>query len=72
MKNGFCFATATVFTTLISPLLAIQLQNAIYSPVAHGDLENNQIKIRKGLASVFSGETPLKMEVTNIPATRKD
>lgn len=44
-----------------------QLQNAIYSPIAHGDLENDQIKIRKGLASVLSGEIPLKMEVTKTP-----
>ncbi len=50
----------------------IQLQNAIYSPIAHGTIENEQAKIRKGLASVFSGESPIKMEITGIPNQRED
>lgn len=45
----------------------VQLQTAIYSPVAHGEIENDNCKIRKGLASVFSGEHPLKMEIVGIP-----
>ncbi|MEF3607877.1 DUF6680 family protein [Citrobacter freundii] len=45
----------------------VQLQTAIYSPVAHGAIENDQSKIRKGLAAIFSGENALKMEIINIP-----
>lgn len=45
----------------------VQLQTAIYSPVAHGEIENDNMRIRKGLASVFSGEHPLKMEIVGIP-----
>ncbi len=45
----------------------VQLQTAIYSPVAHGAIENDQLKIRKGLAAIFSGEDALKMEIINIP-----
>ena len=45
----------------------VQLQTAIYSPVAHGAIENDQSKIRKGLAAIFSGENALKMEIKNIP-----
>lgn len=50
----------------------IQLQNAIYSPIAHGEIENEQAKIRKGLASVFTGESSLKMEITGIPRPSED
>ncbi|WP_413595084.1 DUF6680 family protein [Citrobacter youngae] len=46
----------------------VQLQTATYSPVAHGAIESDQIKIRKGLAAIFSGEDALKMEIINIPA----
>ncbi|MDA8500060.1 hypothetical protein NNO08_18895 [Citrobacter sp. Igbk 17] len=45
----------------------VQLQTATYSPVAHGAIESDQIKIRKGLAAIFSGEDALKMEIINIP-----
>jgi hypothetical protein len=49
----------------------VQLQTAIYSPVAHGTIENDQLKTRQGLAAIFSGENALKMEIINIP-TRQD
>ena len=45
----------------------VQLQNSVYSPIAHGNIENEQEKIRKGLASVFAGESSLKMEITSMP-----
>ena len=46
----------------------VQLQTAIYSPMAHGERENDKLKIRQGLAAIFSGENALKMEIINIPA----
>ena len=46
----------------------VQLQTAIYSPIAHGAIENDKLKIRQGLAAIFSGENALKMEIINIPA----
>ncbi|WEF28226.1 hypothetical protein PYR66_00345 [Klebsiella aerogenes] len=34
----------------------VQLQTAIYSPIAHGEIENDQLKIRKELTSIFSDD----------------
>ncbi|HGY4245020.1 TPA: DUF6680 family protein, partial [Citrobacter freundii] len=45
----------------------VHLQNAIYIPVAHGQMNLDNQKIRKGLASIFSGETALKMDVVSFP-----
>ncbi|HDT2542800.1 TPA: hypothetical protein QHK75_002823 [Klebsiella aerogenes] len=45
----------------------VQLQTAIYSPIAHGEIENDQLKIRKGLASIFTEEGAIKMEIVGIP-----
>lgn len=41
------------------------LQNAIYSPTAHGEMNQDQFKIRKGLASILSGEQAVKIELTD-------
>ena len=49
-----------------------QLARDIYSPRAHGELENEQTIIRKGLAKLFNGETVLPMAVTEFPATASD
>ena len=46
----------------------VQLQTAIYSPIAHGEIENDQLKIRKGLASIFSDDGAIKMEIVGIPS----
>lgn len=46
----------------------VQLQTAIYSPIAHGEIENDQLKIRKGLASIFTDEGAIKMEIVGIPS----
>src|SRR2546423_1616024 len=45
----------------------VSLKRGIYSPRAHGDLEYDQLAIRKMLVKVLSGETPLKMNVTSLP-----
>lgn len=39
----------------------------IYSPVAHGKLEQDQEIIRKGLASLLSGNHPIKMSISDFP-----
>ncbi|WP_152082732.1 DUF6680 family protein [Enterobacter oligotrophicus] len=50
----------------------VHLQNAIYIPVAHGQMNLDNQKIRKGLASIFSGETALKMDVISFPESSDD
>jgi len=50
----------------------VQLQRDCYRPIAHGDLETTQANILKGLEKVFSGENPLPMYITNIPANNED
>ncbi|AWZ98354.1 hypothetical protein CSB67_0873 [Enterobacter hormaechei] len=45
----------------------VHLQNAIYRPIAHGQMNLDNQKIRKGLASIFSGESALKMDVVSFP-----
>ena len=45
-----------------------QLSRDIYSPRAHGDLENEQAIIRQGLVKLLNGETTLPMAITQFPA----
>jgi len=49
-----------------------QLARDIYSPRAHGELENEQTIIRKGFVKLFNGEAALPMAVTEFPATADD
>jgi len=64
-----------LFVTLLSVMAEdigyefdrVHLQNAIYIPLAHGQMNLDNEKIRKGLASVFSGEGTLKMDVVSFP-----
>jgi hypothetical protein len=46
----------------------VQLRQGLYSPIAHSHLEEEQIKLRRALTSLVSGETPLQMEVTSFPS----
>jgi len=46
-----------------------QLERDIYSPRAHGELENEQTIVRKGLVKLFNGETVFPMAVKEFPAT---
>src|SRR5579885_382146 len=46
----------------------VQLNKGAYSPMAHGNIENEQSEIRKLAIKVLSGEQPMKMAVTEIPA----
>ena len=45
----------------------VQLKKGVYSPVAHGKLEEEQDKIRRLAIEVLSGETPLTMNVASFP-----
>lgn len=45
----------------------VQLKKGVYSPVAHGRLEEEQDKIRRLAIGVLSGETPLAMNVSSFP-----
>lgn len=49
-----------------------QLSRDIWSPQAHGELENEQTIIRKGFVKLFNGELSLPMAVTEFPATADD
>lgn len=65
----------SLFVTLLSVMAEdigyefdrVHLQNAIYIPIAHGQMNLENEKIRKGLASIFSGEGTLKMDVVSFP-----
>lgn len=45
----------------------VQLKKGAYSPIAHGDLENEQSMLRKLALNVLSGDSPLKMDVSSFP-----
>lgn len=45
----------------------VQLKRGAYSPVAHGELEDEQRALRKLAIEVLAGDSPLKMEVTSFP-----
>jgi hypothetical protein len=45
----------------------VQLKRGAYSPMAHGELEDQQKAIRTLAVKVLAGEIPLKMEVTDFP-----
>lgn len=49
-----------------------QLERDIYSPRAHGELETEQMIIRKGVVQLFNGEAALPMAVKEFPATADD
>jgi hypothetical protein len=46
----------------------VQLKKGAYSPVAHGDLEQEQTQLRRGILKIIDGNAPLKMEVTGFPS----
>ncbi|AFN77563.1 hypothetical protein PSJM300_07445 [Stutzerimonas stutzeri DSM 10701] len=45
----------------------VQLKKGAYSPIAHGELEEQQQTIRRLAIGILSGELPLKMDVTSLP-----
>lgn len=46
-----------------------QLDRDIYSPKAHGDLETEQSKIRRGVVALLNGEITFPIAVKEFPAT---
>lgn len=45
----------------------VHIKRAAYYPQGYGDIEQDQMIIRKGIAAVLKGEKPLPMEVTSLP-----
>ena len=45
----------------------VQLKKHIYSPVAHGQLEAEQVKLRQLAIGVLSGQEPLSMNISSLP-----
>jgi len=43
------------------------IKNSSYSPVAHGNIENEQQALRAGLIQVLEGKRPIPMSVVNWP-----
>lgn len=43
------------------------IKNSSYSPVAHGDIEEEQRYLRQGLIEVLEGKRTLPMQITNWP-----
>lgn len=43
------------------------IKNSSYSPVAHGNIEADQIAIRQGLVDVLAGKKNIPMKITNWP-----
>ncbi|MGP9699505.1 DUF6680 family protein, partial [Halomonas sp. AOP27-A1-34] len=49
----------------------VQLKKGAYSPIAHGELEEEQALVRKGVIKVLSGEAPLKMNISDFPINQE-
>ncbi len=45
----------------------VQIKNACYRPISHGNVENENNVIRENLAKIVSGEKSLNMNVTGFP-----
>lgn len=45
----------------------VQLKRDCYRPIAHGDIENEQHKLRQGLVAVLEGNKSIPMAVTYLP-----
>lgn len=45
------------------------IKNSSYSPMAHGELEEQQAAIRKGMIEVLEGKRPIPLFVINFATT---
>jgi hypothetical protein len=45
----------------------VELKKQCYFPVAHGNIELDQLAIRKGLVELLGGKKPLQMDVVGFP-----
>lgn len=48
-----------------------QIKTSVYSPEAHGEMEDDQTAIRRGLRNVVEGKTVIPMYVVNLPDTQQ-
>lgn len=46
---------------------ASHIRNSSYMPRGYGEIEEDQIVIRKGITELLSGKRPLPMYITNVP-----
>jgi len=47
------------------------IKNSSYSPVAHGNLEDQQQAIRLGIIDILQGKRPIQMHLTNFPSQQE-
>ena len=45
----------------------VHIRRSVYSPVAHGELEDDQTAIRRGVRALIEGKVVLPMYVVNLP-----
>ncbi|WP_338329203.1 DUF6680 family protein, partial [Xanthomonas euvesicatoria] len=48
----------------------VQLKKGVYSPSAHGRVEDEQERVRQLAISVLSGEQPLTMKIESMPSDK--
>jgi hypothetical protein len=49
----------------------VHIKRAAYYPQGYGDIEQDQMVIRKGLAAVLTGDRSLPMKVTSVPMSEQ-
>lgn len=50
----------------------VHIKRAAYYPQGYGDIEQDQLVIRKGLTSVLKGEISLPMKLTSLPISEQE
>lgn len=50
----------------------VHIKRAAYYPQGYGDVEHDQLLIRKGLAAVFNGERSFPMAITSVPTSEEE
>jgi hypothetical protein len=48
------------------------IRTSVYSPAAHGELEDDNIAIRKCFRELLEAKRPLPMYVTNLPSQNQE
>ena len=50
----------------------VQVRKGIYSPQAHGRIEDENTSLRRGLLELLTGKRALKMDVTSFPVSEQE
>lgn len=50
----------------------VHIKRATYYPQGYGDIEQDQLAIRKGVLAVLKGERALPMEITSLPVSKQE